>query len=190
MKFFFSNHIVLVVLVALIGSNILYAQNILTQPWASSWVSNWSTGFSATQSKEKNTSTTDTLYEVGTVLASFVDARSDWFSGFWAGSCTEYVARQRPELFVYEDGSRRMTGNAEDRLSNAKTHWFETGKTAKQGAIAVYYEGQGGRKYGHVAYVEHVQNNGNIIVSEMNYKQDYIVTWRVVKANRAAGYIY
>ena len=70
--------------------------------------------------KEEKNIRFDTVYEIGNIIKSFVDSRSDGFSGFPAGSCTEYIARQRPELFVNSNGSRRMTGNAEDRLRNAQ----------------------------------------------------------------------
>lgn len=137
-----------------------------------------------------NNITTDTVYEQWTILASLVDPRSEWFATFPGGSCTEYVARQRPELFINEDGSRRITGNAEDRLRNAQRLWLETGKKPKQGAIAVFYEGRWGRQHGHVAYVEQIQSNGMIIVSEMNYDSEYIITYRVIPEKLAAGYIY
>lgn len=134
--------------------------------------------------------TTTTTYEQGTLLAEYVDPRSDGFSSFPWGSCTEYVARQRPELFINEDGTRRMTGNAEDWLRNAQRLWLEIGSIPQKWSIAVYYEGRWGRQYGHVAYVQEIQSNGMIIVSEMNYEQEYVVTYRVVPANLAAGYIY
>ena len=142
------------------------------------------------QSKVKTKIMNHMVYSPWVIIKSLVDTRSNGFSGFPAGSCTEYIARQRPELFVNPDGSRRMTGNAEDRLRNAQRIWFATWQDPKLWSIAVYYEGKWARKYGHVAYVERIQKDGTLIVSEMNYNQEYIVTWRVVKANLAAGYIY
>jgi hypothetical protein len=134
--------------------------------------------------------TTDSTYTVWTLLAEYVYPRSDGFASFLEWSCTEYVARQKPKLFLNENGSRRLTGNAEDRLHNAKALWMETGTLPKKWSIAVYYNGRWWRAYGHVAYVEEVQSNGVIIVSEMNYTEDYVVTLRAVDASLAAGYIY
>lgn len=140
--------------------------------------------------KSENTVTTDTLYQAKTLLAEYVYPRADGFAYFEQWSCTDYVARQRPDLFLDSDGNRRLTGNAEDRLRNAKSLWMETGTLPKKWSIAVYYNGRWWRMYGHVAYVEEVQSNGVIIVSEMNYTEDYVVTLRAVDANLAAGYIY
>lgn len=141
-------------------------------------------------SDDSNNVTTDTTYKAGTLLAEYVYPRSNGFASFLEWSCTEYVAKQRPDLFLNDDGSRRITGNAEDRLHNAKRLWIELWSTPKKWSIAVYYNGHWGRQYGHVAYVEEVQSNGVIIVSEMNYKEEYIVTLRAVDSQRAAWYIY
>lgn len=173
-----------------LGETAIFAQHL--QQWFLIF-SVYSIPFLIQQSQLKSNQkvqTTNTHFSQGTVLASFVDPRSFGFSGFPWGSCTEYVARQRPDLFVYQDGTRRLTGNAQDRLRNAQRLWLETGKFPQQGAIAVYYEWRGWRQYGHVAYVEHIQNNDTIIVSEMNYQQDHVVTYRVIDADLAAGYIY
>lgn len=130
------------------------------------------------------------LYPQGKILAEYVDPRSRNFAGFPAGSCTEYIARQRPHLFINADGSRHLRGNAQDWLLNAQKLGIPTGKTPQKGAIAVYREGHGGRAFGHVAYVEDIQSDGTLIISEMNYEYPYTITYRVVSAKTAAGYIY
>ena len=177
------------VLVSLIILTPLYSQNLFFQEFQVPFVYDSKPLFVQNTTQESDT-TTDTSYEVGTILKSFVDPRSDGFSGFLWGSCTEYIARQRPELFVNQDGSRRMSGNAEDWLRNAQRLWLETSSKPQVGAIAVYKEWKWAREYGHVAYVEEIQDDGTLIVSEMNYEEDYIVTWRVVDSKLALWYIY
>jgi len=112
------------------------------------------------------------------------------FASFLEWSCTDYAAKQRPDLFLNTDGSRRITGNAEDWLNNAQKLGITTGSTPKKWAIAVYYTGKWAREYGHAAYIEDIQPNGVIVVSEMNYEEEYVVTIRAIDADLAAGYIY
>lgn len=80
------------------------------------------------------------------------------------GYCTWYVAQR-----VYVPWS----GNAGAWLYNAKADGYATGRTPRPGAIMVAAESY----YGHVAYVEKVNDNGTFVVSEMNYdawaKKDY-----------------
>lgn len=140
--------------------------------------------------EDKEIITTDTLYSAGTLITSYVYPRADGFAFFEKWSCTDYIARQRPDLFLNSDGSRRITGNAEDRLYNAKKLWLKTWANPQKWSIAVYYEWRWWREYWHVAYVEQVQSNGVIIVSEMNYTDDYVVSIRAVDSKLAAGYIY
>ena len=72
------------------------------------------------------------------------------------GYCTWFVAQKR---YV------PWGGNAGTWLYNARAYGYKTGKTPTVGSIVVTTEN---RFYGHVAYVEKV-NNDTITVSEMNY---------------------
>ena len=57
--------------------------------------------------------------------------------------------------------------------------------TPKAGAIMQTTQGA----YGHVAYVESVNSNGSVRVSEMNYGYGPgVVTSRTISASQAAGY--
>ena len=130
------------------------------------------------------------LHHIGTILAAYIDPRADTFAWFHAGSCTVYIAKRKPELFFYPDGSRRLKGNAEDWLVNAQKLDLKTWSEPKLGAIAVYYPWQGAWEYGHVGFVEDIQNDGTIIISEMDYETEHMVTHRVVRGDLAAWYIY
>ena len=110
-----------------------------------------------------------------------------WFE---KGTCTDYASSKRPELFNH-NGKRLITGNAKEWLSKANELWFATGRSPKSWSIAVYLPGDdGASSYGHVAYVESVQKDWTIIISDMNYRWKNIVTKRTVSADSAAGYIY
>jgi surface antigen len=115
--------------------------------------------------------------------------RSVWDLWFQKGSCTDYASSKRPELFTHR-GKRLITGNAKQWLSNAKALWIPTNTVPKQWSIAVYLPwDDGASSYGHVAYVESVGDNGVIVISDMNYQWNHIVTTRTVSANAAAWYI-
>lgn len=77
-------------------------------------------------------------------------------SGYSYGHCTMYVSKRRP--------IPQNWGNARDWLRRAQAAGFTTGEYARPGAIAQTTVG----RYGHVAYVEQVQE-GKVYISEMNY---------------------
>ena len=84
------------------------------------------------------------------------------------------------------------SGHAKSWLANARAAGYRTGSVAQAGAIIVLTEGGWqGRRYGHVAYVESV-NNGWVTISEMNYNCFACKSVRTLKASdwRIRGYIY
>jgi surface antigen len=90
------------------------------------------------------------------------------------GYCTWYAKSRRPDL------PNRM-GNAISWVSSAAAQGFATGSTPRAGAI--------GQRGNHVVYVENVNGDGTVTVSEMNYKGLYIVSSRTVAAS-SFTYIY
>ena len=115
--------------------------------------------------------------------------RSIWDLRFQKGTCTDYASSKRPELFTH-NGKRLITGNAKEWLSKAKELWIPTSTVPKPWSIAVYLPwDDGASSYGHVAYVESVGDNGVIVISDMNYQWNHIVTTRTVSADAAAWYI-
>lgn len=95
------------------------------------------------------------------------------------GQCTYYVAIRR---YV------PWNGDAKNWLTNARAYGFKTGSTPVAGAIIVTGEN---RRYGHVAYVEAV-NDDKVTISEMNFVGKGIKSVRVISANSSIirGYIY
>jgi surface antigen len=71
--------------------------------------------------------------------------------------CTYYVASRRPVPFGL--------GNANTWYYRAKAWGFPVGDTPKPGAVGV----DTGGYWGHVVYVESVNADGSIIISEQNY---------------------
>lgn len=93
--------------------------------------------------------------------ASIIGEGTGLSRNFPWGQCTWYVAQKRIVTW---------SGNAKSWLANALAQGYQTGNTAQVGAIVALNEGGWmGRLYGHVAYVESVQN-GWVTISEMNYR--------------------
>ena len=80
--------------------------------------------------------------------------------------------------------------NAEDWLETAQKNGFKTGMTPKLGAVAVFRAGtthNGSDGAGHVAVVEEIKSNGDIVVSQSAYggTEFYLST-----ITKASGYMY
>lgn len=95
-------------------------------------------------------------------------------NGYVAGYCTWYVKSRRPDL-------PNNLGNASMWVSRATSQGIPTGSAPRAGAVA--------QRNNHVAYVESVNGDGTITVSDMNYRNLYEKTVRVVPANQWR-YIY
>lgn len=99
-----------------------------------------------------------------------------------AGNCTWYVAS-------YKNVDWRW--NANQWLNNARAKWHPTGTTPQTWSIVVL-DGRGYNPwYGHVAIVMEVKAD-TLIVSDMNYRRLYEVTYREIPKNDRAiqWYIY
>ncbi len=96
------------------------------------------------------------------------------------GQCTYYASKKR--------GGVPWGGNAKNWLANARAYGVKTGSTPVVGAVVVTNES---RRYGHVAYVEAVEN-GRFMVSEMNFEGLGKVDYRWIPTNSSVikGFIY
>lgn len=93
---------------------------------------------------------------------SFVGGRASYgYNGYDYGWCTWYVANKR-----LANGSAMPTnlGNAATWYTRASAYGLSTGRSPKVGAAVV----TGTRGAGHVAFVERINEDGSIWVSEMN----------------------
>ena len=90
------------------------------------------------------------------------------------GYCTWYAKSRRPDL------PNRM-GNASSWISSAAAQGFATGSTPRAGAI--------GQQGNHVVYIEAVNGDGTVTVSEMNYRGLYVKSSRTASAG-SFRYIY
>lgn len=95
-------------------------------------------------------------------------------NGYVAGYCTWYVKNRRPDL-------PNNLGNARTWVSRAAAQGIPTGVEPRVGAV--------GQRGNHVVYVESVNGDGTITISDMNYRALYEVTTRTVSAS-SFSYIY
>jgi LysM repeat protein len=94
------------------------------------------------------------------------------------GYCTWYVKNRRPDL-------PNNLGNANTWQSRAASMGLPTGSTPRAGAVGTTTAGD----LGHVVYVESVNGDGTITISEMNYRGLYNMNTRTVSASSFL-YIY
>lgn len=91
-----------------------------------------------------------------------------------AGYCTWYVKNRRADL-------PNNLGNASAWVANARAQGMATGSAPVAGAV--------GQRGNHVVYVESVNADGTVTISEMNHKGLYVMTTRTLPASYFT-YIY
>ncbi len=85
-----------------------------------------------------------------------------------AGYCTWYVKNMRPDL-------PNNLGNAYSWYSRAAAQGMAVGTKPRAGAV--------GQRGNHVVYVQSVNSDGTVTISEMNHKGLYVKTVRTLPAN-------
>jgi surface antigen len=94
---------------------------------------------------------------------------------YYYGYCTWYAKQRRPDL-------PNRLGNGGQWVANAAAQGYATGSAPRAGAVA--------ETTGHVAYVESVNGDGTIVISEMNGPAGWgVVGTRTVPASQYR-YIY
>lgn len=91
------------------------------------------------------------------------------------GQCTWYAKSKRPDL-------PNNLGNGGQWVANAAKYGYATGSTPRAGAI--------GEQPGHVVYVESVNSDGTVNISEMNYAGGVGVVHTRTVAASTFTYIY
>lgn len=107
-------------------------------------------------------------------VASSISRPSSSGNTYIYGYCTWYAKQRRPDL-------PNQMGNAISWVSSARSMGIATGSKARSGAI--------GQQGNHVVYVEKVNRDGSVTVSDMNYAGRGVVTTRKAPASSFL-YIY
>ena len=113
--------------------------------------------------------------------AAFSGQTSSGSNLYTSGQCTYYV-------FDKVGGKIGSTwGNANNWANAAAQDGYTVNNKPKQGAVMQTSQGV----FGHVAYVENVNSDGSVKVSEMNYNGGPgVVSTRTISASQASSYNY
>lgn len=98
---------------------------------------------------------------------------------YTSGQCTYYAFSKRPDL-------GNTWGNANNWANAAAQAGYKVNNNPAAGSILQSTAGG----YGHVAYVDRVNSDGSIQVSEMNYQGVGVVSSRTISASAAKSYNY
>lgn len=118
----------------------------------------------------------------------------DKASGFTLSNCVGYAQGRFREINgdknVWSDTGNWLAGDAETFYSRAKEHGMKVGATPKLGAIICWSKGKVGISSdgaGHVAVVEKIEANGDILTSNSAYGG---TLWYEKLITKASGYVY
>ncbi len=100
----------------------------------------------------------------------------DYTNLYAFGNCTYYVKNRRPDL-------PNDLGNANRWFTSALSYSMSTGTEPRVGAVGTTTAGA----LGHVVYIESVNDNGTVTVSEMNSVGFNVINSRTA---RASSFLY
>lgn len=105
------------------------------------------------------------------------------------GQCTWYVYHRMSQFDQYVGGD---LGDARNWNNRAERKGYTVSSTPKTHTAVVFEAGQHGADsiYGHVAFVEKVNDDGSIVISESNVKGLGIVSHRTIDADVATDLSY
>ncbi|HDA1771789.1 TPA: amidase domain-containing protein [Staphylococcus aureus] len=105
------------------------------------------------------------------------------------GQCTWYVYNRMKQFGTSISGD---LGDAHNWNNRAQYRDYQVSHTPKRHAAVVFEAGQFGadQHYGHVAFVEKVNSDGSIVISESNVKGLGIISHRTINASAAEELSY
>ncbi|MBI5972267.1 CHAP domain-containing protein [Staphylococcus caledonicus] len=105
------------------------------------------------------------------------------FNTYVKGQCTYYVFNH-----IRQDGNmiNNKWGDAKYWAEKADDEGYKVNHVPSVGSILQYPKGE----HGHVAYIEKVNSDGSLMVSDMNYRKPYEVTKRTVSSYQVDSFNY
>ncbi|MGX7148277.1 glucosaminidase domain-containing protein [Enterococcus ureasiticus] len=143
--------------------------------------------------KEKpSTSTSGIIVADSHPDSDFKEYTGETYSGseaYAAGNCTQYVYNRIVQLEGYVETTM---GNGMDWGTTGKANGYEVSSKPKSGTAVSFQPTVAGADgtYGHVAFVEHVYDDGSILISEMNVAGLGMVSFRVIDKDTANTLAY
>jgi len=109
----------------------------------------------------------------------------DLLNSYAWGNCTQYVYNRITQLGKHID---LTMGNGKDWGTTGQSRGYEVSHTPKAGTAVSFPAGVLGADpiYGHVAFVEKVNQDGSIYISEMNVQGLNVVSTRTIAENQTS----
>lgn len=143
--------------------------------------------------KEKpSTSTSGIIVSDSHPDSDFKEYSGETYSGseaYAAGNCTQYVYNRIVQLDGYVETTM---GNGMDWGVTGKANGYDVTSKPKAGTAVSFQPTVAGADgtYGHVAFVEHVYDDGSILISEMNVAGLGMVSFRIIDKDTANTLAY
>lgn len=111
-------------------------------------------------------------------------------NGGYFGQCTYYVFNRMAQVGTPIGHS--MMGNAAEWPAYARSYGYSVSNSPSAGSAIVFQQGLAGADptYGHVAFVEAVNADGSLYISEMNLQGLNVISYRTISASVAARATY
>lgn len=107
-------------------------------------------------------------------------------NGGIAGQCTWYVYNRFSQLG--KPIKHSPMGNGGEWAFYAQNYGYSVSRNARAGTAISFPPGVAGSspQYGHIAFVEKVNEDGSVLVSEMNVKGEFIISTRLISKEQAS----
>lgn len=107
-------------------------------------------------------------------------------NGGYPGQCTWYVYNRFSQLG--KPIKHSPMGNGGEWAFYAQNYGYSVSRVARAGTAISFPPGVGGSsgEYGHIAFVEKVNADGSVVISEMNVKGEFIISTRTISKEQAS----
>ena len=145
---------------------------------------------SSTSTAAASTQTSSYTYTTGGGFPAVDPSFRASLNGGYFGQCTYYVFNRMAQVGTPIGHS--MMGNAAEWPSYARSYGYSVSHSPSAGSAIVFQQGLAGADptYGHVAFVEAVNADGSLYISEMNVRGLNVISYRTISASVAAQATY
>lgn len=159
-------------------------------PAAAASTASTSTASSSTSTPAAQTQTSSYTYTTGGGFPTVDPSFRASLNGGYFGQCTYYVFNRMAQVGTPIGHS--MMGNAAEWPSYARSYGYSVSHSPSAGSAIVFQQGLAGADptYGHVAFVEAVNADGSVYISEMNVRGLNVISYRTISASVAAQATY
>ena len=159
-------------------------------PAAAASTASTSTASSSTSTPAAPAQTSSYTYTAGGGFPAVDPSFRASLNGGYFGQCTYYVFNRMAQVGTPIGHS--MMGNAAEWPSYARSYGYSVSHSPSAGSAIVFQQGLAGADptYGHVAFVEAVNADGSLYISEMNVRGLNVISYRTISASVAAQATY